>query len=276
MQDTVSVSSRSLHDDVSAGAGAQSGSSSPQASIPDIRGNASCSVQASLGSKWEHGNGTWRAALDLVGTASYMHEDYPSLPVLEYQGSAGLAFEQLPSSLHPSTSVLGAAGLCEGFGRSQLCHVRGGAAPDAQPCWIAQSMRPPSIAHVLKRMHACMQHLQAPGGAGIGVPYTMTLRSSEYTGLVESWTWEAAWVDGNAKGLISQVSPFATANCMLLPCIATGVWSLQGVVVGCCRPSFLCCLLAEEGGGLGKICLRWHRRGAHICLYAGSPLLKAK
>jgi len=36
------------------------------APFPDIRGNASCSVQASLGSKWEHGNGTWRAVLDLV------------------------------------------------------------------------------------------------------------------------------------------------------------------------------------------------------------------
>ena len=70
MQDTLFVSDRSLHDDVSACAGSQSGNSSPQASIPDIRGNASCSVQASLGSKWEHGNGIWRAALDLVSTQS--------------------------------------------------------------------------------------------------------------------------------------------------------------------------------------------------------------
>ena len=70
MQDSLFVSSRSLLNDVSAGAGSQSGSSSPQASIPDIRGNASCSVQASMGSKWEHGHGIWRAALDLVNLLS--------------------------------------------------------------------------------------------------------------------------------------------------------------------------------------------------------------
>ena len=49
------------------GVGDHSGSSSsPSPAFPDIRGNASCSVQASIGSKWEHGNGIWRAALDLV------------------------------------------------------------------------------------------------------------------------------------------------------------------------------------------------------------------
>ena len=37
------------------------------------------------------------------------------------------------------------------------------------------------------------------------MPYTMTLTSSEYTGIVESWTWEASWMDGQAKGLVSQV-----------------------------------------------------------------------
>lgn len=49
------------------------------------------------------------------------------------------------------------------------------------------------------------QHLQASGGAAIAVPYTMTLTSSEYTGIVESWTWEAGWMNGQAKGLVSQV-----------------------------------------------------------------------
>lgn len=50
-----------------------------------------------------------------------------------------------------------------------------------------------------------MQHLQASGGGAIGVPYTLTLTSSEYVGLVESWTWEAAWMDGKARGVVSQV-----------------------------------------------------------------------
>ncbi len=56
--------------DESVGVGDQSSSSSssPRPAFPDIRGNASCSVQASIGSKWEHGNGIWRAALDLVKT----------------------------------------------------------------------------------------------------------------------------------------------------------------------------------------------------------------
>ena len=37
------------------------------------------------------------------------------------------------------------------------------------------------------------------------MPYTLTLISSEYVGLVESWTWEAAWMDGKARGVVSQV-----------------------------------------------------------------------
>ena len=64
-----------------------------------------------------------------------------------------------------------------------------------------------------------MQHLQASGGGGIGVPYTMTLASAEYAGVVESWTWEAAWVDGKARGVVSQVS--AHLQSRLLSCSYT-------------------------------------------------------
>lgn len=46
------------------------------------------------------------------------------------------------------------------------------------------------------------------------MPYTVSLMSSEYTGVVESWTWEAAWVDGKARGLVSQVSIRTMAGCM--------------------------------------------------------------
>ena len=43
--------------------------------FPQIQGNASCSVQASLGSKWANKNGSWRGALDLV---SSLHTDCAS------------------------------------------------------------------------------------------------------------------------------------------------------------------------------------------------------
>ena len=84
------------------------------------------------------------------------------------------------------------------------------------------------------------QHLQASGGGSIGVPYTMTLRSSEYTGVVESWTWEAAWVDGNAKGLVSQVSPLATAGCMPAVLDCHGHVQLAVDEPGCYRAEASC------------------------------------
>lgn len=46
----------------------------PGAVIPVIQGNASCSVTASVGNSWEHGNGTWRGAVDLVGPPALCKE----------------------------------------------------------------------------------------------------------------------------------------------------------------------------------------------------------
>jgi hypothetical protein len=55
-----------------------------------------------------------------------------------------------------------------------------------------------------------LQHLQASGDQGIPVPYQLALSSTIYTGMENSWGWDASMTSSRAIGMVTQVggTPF--------------------------------------------------------------------